>query len=133
MLIEIDIPRYGLDSATIKRVADSVPEANVVGIRTRDIPRRIAEADAFVGNLTPAQVRAAARLRWLQVPSGGVEDYGFAEIRQSRGCLESQRPAGRQVASTARSRSRSAAGESGAWVRICSMRSSALMVSPTPW
>lgn len=81
VLIEIDIPRYGLDSATIERVADSVPEVNVVGIRTRDIPRRIAEADAFVGNLTPAQVHAAARLRWLQVPSGGVEDYGFAEIR----------------------------------------------------
>jgi phosphoglycerate dehydrogenase-like enzyme len=81
VLIEIGIPRYGLDSATIERVADSVPEADVVAIRTRDIPRRIAEADAFVGNLTPAQVHAAARLRWLQVPSGGVEDYGFAEIR----------------------------------------------------
>ena len=33
------------------------------------------------GTSPPSQVHAAARLRWLQVPSGGVEDYGFAEIR----------------------------------------------------
>ncbi|HVL17387.1 MAG TPA: D-2-hydroxyacid dehydrogenase [Gemmatimonadales bacterium] len=81
VLIEIDKPRYGLDSATIQRVADSVPEAEVVAVRPAEISRRIGEADAFVGNLTPDQVHAARRLRWLQVPSGGVEDYGFPEIR----------------------------------------------------
>ena len=80
VLIEIDKPRYGLDSATIQRVADSVPEAEVVAVRPAEISRRIGEADAFVGNLTPDQVHAARRLRWLQVPSGGVEDYGFPEI-----------------------------------------------------
>jgi len=81
VLIEIDKPRYGLDSATIQGVADSVPEAEVVAVRPAEMSRRIGEADAFVGNLTPDQVHAATRLRWLQVPSGGVEDYGFPEIR----------------------------------------------------
>jgi hypothetical protein len=81
VLIEVDKPRYGLDSATIQQVADSVPEAEVVAVRRAEISRRIGGADAFVGNLTPDQVHAATRLRWLQVPSGGVEDYGFPEIR----------------------------------------------------
>jgi phosphoglycerate dehydrogenase-like enzyme len=82
VLVEVSHPRYGLDSATIRAVADSVPEAEVVAVETHGISRRIAEADAFVGNLTPKQVHAAVRLRWLQVPSAGVEDYGFAEIRK---------------------------------------------------
>ena len=81
VLIEIDKPRHGLDSATIQGVADSVPEVEVGAVRPAEISRRIGEADAFVGNLTPDQVHAARRLRWLQVPSGGVEDYGFPEIR----------------------------------------------------
>jgi len=40
----------------------------------------IAQADALYGNLTPAMLQAARRLRWVQTPMAGLERYMFPEL-----------------------------------------------------
>jgi phosphoglycerate dehydrogenase-like enzyme len=42
--------------------------------------REIADADAFFGKLTPAILRAATRLRWVQSPTASLEHYLFPEL-----------------------------------------------------
>src|SRR5262249_17511844 len=42
-----------------------------------------AEAEGFYGHPTPELLRAAPRLRWVQVASAGVEGYLFPELVQS--------------------------------------------------
>jgi phosphoglycerate dehydrogenase-like enzyme len=44
----------------------------------------IADADALFGSLTPAMLRAAARLRWVQAPTASMEKYLFPELAASR-------------------------------------------------
>ena len=45
----------------------------VVGVTPETVMNEIADADAFVGSITPAQVRAAKKLKWVQSTSAGVE------------------------------------------------------------
>ena len=40
----------------------------------------IADADALFGYLTPAMLRAAARLRWAQAPTASMEKYLYPEL-----------------------------------------------------
>jgi len=52
------------------QVADDVPEANVVIAETEDDAKReIADAQAAFGTLTPAVLREAKQLGWLQAPA----------------------------------------------------------------
>lgn len=43
----------------------------------------IGEADAMYGNITPQMLAQAQRLRWLQTPMAGLENYMFPELAQS--------------------------------------------------
>jgi len=40
----------------------------------------IADADALFGSLTPAMLKAAAKLRWAQAPTASMEKYLFPEL-----------------------------------------------------
>jgi phosphoglycerate dehydrogenase-like enzyme len=42
--------------------------------------RRMPEADAFFGKITPALLAAATKLRWVQAPTASLEHYLFPEL-----------------------------------------------------
>jgi phosphoglycerate dehydrogenase-like enzyme len=59
---------------------EAIPELQAVSSKVEVIPvtgetvmQHIADADAFIGNITAEQVRAAKKLKWVQTNSAGVE------------------------------------------------------------
>src|SRR5947209_4276640 len=61
--------------------------ARIVPVTPSNVMREIGDADAFIGNITPAEVRAGKNLKWVQVMSAGVENVlfmsGSTELRDS--------------------------------------------------
>jgi len=51
--------------------------ATVVAATRDNVIQEIADADGFVGTITPAEVRAAKKLKWVQSMSAGVENALF--------------------------------------------------------
>jgi D-2-hydroxyacid dehydrogenase (NADP+) len=43
----------------------------------------IVDADAIIGSVTPEMIRAAKKLKWVQVTSAGVERFMFPELKDS--------------------------------------------------
>lgn len=52
-------------------------EVNVVPVTETSVMNEISDADAFVGEITSAQVRAAKNLKWVAIMSAGVERVLF--------------------------------------------------------
>jgi phosphoglycerate dehydrogenase-like enzyme len=67
--------------AELKQVAPNV-ELNTYA-DAREALALVASADGFYGTPTPELLRAAPRLRWIQVGSAGVEHYLFPELVES--------------------------------------------------
>ena len=63
------------------------PKARIVPVTQATVMQEIADADAFIGEITPAQVRAGKNLRWVQITSAGVERVlhlsGATDLRDS--------------------------------------------------
>jgi len=81
LLISMAIPTLVV-SAQVKKIVvqelSSVsPKAHIVPVTEQNVMSEIADADAFIGNITPAQVRAGKNLKWVQVMSAGVERVLF--------------------------------------------------------
>jgi phosphoglycerate dehydrogenase-like enzyme len=53
------------------------PKAHIVLLNQSNRMREIADADAFIGDISPAEVRAGKKLQWVQVMSAGVEKILF--------------------------------------------------------
>jgi phosphoglycerate dehydrogenase-like enzyme len=53
------------------------PKAHIVGVNKTTLMREIGDADAFIGNIKPEQVRAGKNLKWVGVMSAGVENVLF--------------------------------------------------------
>lgn len=51
--------------------------AQIVPVTRQNAISEIADADAFIGNITPAEVRAGKKLKWVHVMSAGVEHVLF--------------------------------------------------------
>ncbi|HUG89390.1 MAG TPA: D-2-hydroxyacid dehydrogenase [Planctomycetaceae bacterium] len=51
----------------------------------------IADADAFFGKITPALLRRAGRLRWVQAPTASLEHYLFDELVEHPCALSNMR------------------------------------------
>ncbi len=66
--------------AEFKRLA---PSLQLVFPARADLMKEIVDADAIVGAVTPDMVRAAKKLKWVQVTSAGVENYLFPELKNS--------------------------------------------------
>src|SRR5260370_22958658 len=49
------------------------PKAKIVAVNKANVMKEIGDADAFIGNVTPAEVRAGKNLKWVQVMSSGGE------------------------------------------------------------
>src|SRR5258708_37164655 len=53
------------------------PKVQVVLLNPSNRMQEIADADAYIGEISPAEVRAAKKLQWVQVMSAGVERILF--------------------------------------------------------
>jgi phosphoglycerate dehydrogenase-like enzyme len=75
------------DPAFVQELQSVTPLARLVPVTGQDVMREITDADAFIGEITPEQVRAGKKLRWVQVMSAGVEHVlhlsGGSDLRDS--------------------------------------------------
>jgi phosphoglycerate dehydrogenase-like enzyme len=71
--IVVDNSEEGL----VQELAGVSSKARIVGVSAQNVMREIGDADAYVGDITPEQVRAGKRLQWVQVMSAGVENVLF--------------------------------------------------------
>ena len=53
----------GSDPAMLKEYQSATPKANVVGVTKATVMKEIPDADAFIGSITPEQVRAGKNLK----------------------------------------------------------------------
>ena len=65
------------NEAMARDLQSASSKARVVAVNKDNVISEIADADAFIGNITPAQVRAGKNLKWVQVMSAGVETVLF--------------------------------------------------------
>src|SRR4051812_9441691 len=61
----------------IEKLRATGPEVSVVPATEDNVMTEIADADAFIGEITSAQVRAAKNLKWVGIMSAGVERVLF--------------------------------------------------------
>jgi len=57
----------------LKELQSVTPEARIVPVTNESVMAEIVDADALIGRITPAEVRAGTRLQWVQTMSAGVE------------------------------------------------------------
>ena len=72
----------------IEQLRSTAPQARIVPISPSNVMGEITDADAFLGEITSAQVRAGKNLKWVGVMSAGVERVlfpsdGTSDLRQS--------------------------------------------------
>ena len=71
----------------LKEYQSVTPKARVVGVTAETVMQEIGDADAFIGAITPAEVRAGKNLKWFAVMSAGVENVlmnsGGNDLRDS--------------------------------------------------
>ncbi|MBX3001719.1 MAG: D-2-hydroxyacid dehydrogenase [Caldilineaceae bacterium] len=67
--------------AQVRAVSD---EVEIVNAQSEDEAlAAIADADAMYGNITPEMLARAHKLRWLQTPIAGLENYMFPALAES--------------------------------------------------
>ncbi len=49
------------------------PKVRIVNVPKSEVNKELVDADAYLGEITPEQVRLAKKLRWVQLLSAGVE------------------------------------------------------------
>ena len=64
-------------------------KVKVVAVTNANVMQEVADADAFIGNITSAEVRAGKKLQWVGVMSAGVEGVlfpkdGSSDLRDSK-------------------------------------------------
>lgn len=70
-----------VDERRLQRIHEAAGPMRVVNAPDETVARRkIAEADAFFGKLTPPLLAAARQLRWVQSPTASLEHYLFPEL-----------------------------------------------------
>lgn len=79
----------GGDGALAQELQTVTDEAKVVPVTSANVMQEIVDADAYVGNITSAEVRAGKNLKWVGVMSAGVEGVlfpkdGSSDLRDSK-------------------------------------------------
>jgi phosphoglycerate dehydrogenase-like enzyme len=70
-----------VDPARLAKIRDAAGSAQVVNAATEDQARdEIAEADAFLGKITPGLLARALKLRWVQSFTASLEHYVFPDL-----------------------------------------------------
>ena len=67
----------------LPRLRTDVPQVNLVKVPASEVDSHLADADGFIGKLTPAQLALAHKLTWEQVMSAGVDDVLFPALVSS--------------------------------------------------
>lgn len=77
----------GSDPETIKELRAASPKANIVPVTAATVMQEIVDADAYIGAIKPAEVRAGKNLKWVGIMSAGVETVlhksGGSDLRDS--------------------------------------------------
>jgi len=75
------------DPALLKDLQSASSKAKIVPVTEKNVLREITDADAYIGDITPEEVRVGKQLRWVQVMSAGVEGVlhlsGGTDLRDS--------------------------------------------------
>lgn len=61
------------DPAMLKELQSASSQARVIPVTKANVMQEITDADAFIGEINPAEVRAGKNLKWVGVMSAGVE------------------------------------------------------------
>src|SRR5262249_29458454 len=76
------------DPGMVQELQNVTPKAKIVAVTQQNVMQEIADADGFIGNITPAQVRAGKNLKWVQIMSAGAERVlhlaGGSDLRDSQ-------------------------------------------------
>jgi phosphoglycerate dehydrogenase-like enzyme len=72
----------------VEELRSITSQATITPVTKGDVSQQIVDADAFIGEITSAEVRAAKNLKWVGVMSAGVERVlfpadGSADLRNS--------------------------------------------------
>lgn len=72
----------------LEQLRSASPQARIVQVGEDDIMREIVDADAFIGEISSAEVKAAKQLKWVATMSAGVERVlypkdGTSDLRNS--------------------------------------------------
>jgi phosphoglycerate dehydrogenase-like enzyme len=65
------------DQRMVRDLESVAPQAKIVAVNKDNVMQEIGDADAYIGNIKPAEVRAGKNLKWVQVMSAGVENVLF--------------------------------------------------------
>ena len=79
--VKIVVTNIGADE--IRKIREAAPGAAIVSAEAANLNEQAADADAILGTINPDLLRAAKKLRWVQVYSAGVEHYVFPELVDS--------------------------------------------------
>jgi phosphoglycerate dehydrogenase-like enzyme len=75
------------EAALLKELQSASPKATIIPVTNKNVMQEIGDADAFIGNIRPEEVRAGKKLQWVQVMSAGVEGVlhlsGSNDLRDS--------------------------------------------------
>ena len=61
------------DPGLVQELRAVTPKARIVPVTVQNVMQEITDADAFIGEINPVQVRAGKKLRWVQIMSAGAE------------------------------------------------------------
>jgi phosphoglycerate dehydrogenase-like enzyme len=65
------------DARLVQELQSVTDKVHVVPITDQNMMTEIVDADAYVGSIKPAEVRAGKKLKWVQIMSAGVENVLF--------------------------------------------------------
>lgn len=65
------------DPELLRDLQSASPQARIVAVTPQNVIQELGDADGFIGNITPEQVRAGKNLKWVGVMSAGVENVLF--------------------------------------------------------
>lgn len=65
------------DPDMLKELQSASSQAEVIPVKPENVVQQITDADAFIGEIKPEQVRAGKKLKWVQTMSAGVERVLF--------------------------------------------------------
>src|SRR5438093_1673911 len=75
------------EPALVQELQSVTPRAKIVAVTQQNVMEEIADADAFIGEITPSLVHAGKNLKWVQTMSAGVERLlhlsGASDLRDS--------------------------------------------------
>ncbi len=75
------------DHDIVQELQKATPQARIVAVTHDSVMQEIADADGFIGDIRPEEVRAAKKLKWVQTMSAGVEGVlflsGGSDLRDS--------------------------------------------------